>query len=446
MTPIPVVLPSDLDLFRISELESKFKIEFGKSAEDGIRAPGRVNLIGEHIDYMDFGVLPMAIDKDIIMIMTYEPSSLFEIDFRNTDSKFKQQLVNNLDINSKELNWINYVKSGLRGLFDEIGSPKGKVCVLVDSTLPSGAGLSSSSALVICSIFFAYKMWSLYSKHFKIEFNAPSVNKLVQLAIKAERFVGVKAGGMDHSISTYGQKNFACFVEFSPQLKANPVKLKFMEKNDPCFVVAHSNVRSDKHITAPIHYNLRVVELRVACHFLGCLTLKEHFNKSGNFDTCRKDLEILNKDGYTMSTLLELFKMTSNDFKANFHPDFDIKCDTFHPYSRAMHVFNEAERVLKAINATTTKEMGQLMRESQFSCKELFDCSCPEINQLCSMSNSEGCRLTGAGWGGCTIHLVLGKDLQTFLDSIRPFYSHSNMDELVFVTTPSMGACYIEFK
>ena len=444
---IPVVLPGALDTQRLDKLKTEFTKNFKKEVECGIRAPGRINLIGEHIDYSGFGVLPMAIDKDIIMVISFETADSFEIDLRNTDPKFKNEIIKSLEIDDSKLTWTNYFKAGLRGLFDQVGIPKGKINVLVDSNLPSGAGLSSSSALVVCSIFFAQLCWRLYSKSSNTAYTSPTVNKLVQYAIKSEQFVGVKAGGMDQAISTYGQLNSACYVEFVPELKATPAKLEFMEIGDPCFVVAHSNVRADKHITAPFQYNLRVVETRVAAHLLGAETLKDFFDKvNGSFEKCVNDINVLSKEGYTLQQTYSLLNITPSQFKSKFHPDFEIKCDKLELYKRALHVFKEAERVILAQQSKTIEEMGAFMKASQNSCRDLFDCSCPEINQLCALSKSYGSRLTGAGWGGCTIHLIKKHELPQLLESIKPCYKGANMDELVFVTVPSMGACYIDFK
>ena len=445
LSVVPVVRPNDLEIKRLNKLKSQFKEEFNQSVMYGIRAPGRINLIGEHIDYSGFGVLPMAIDKDIIMLINYQPSECFEIEFRNTDFKFKPQVVVDLNINASELSWINYVKAGLRGLLDRVGLPLGKVNVLVDSNLPSGAGLSSSSALVMCSILFADLFCKLYANNSKFIYNAPSLNELVQYAIKSEQFVGVKQGGMDQAISTYGKVNSACYVEFTPELKATPVELEFMSVGDPCFVVAHSNVRADKHVTAPIHYNLRVVETRVCAYLLGVTNLKEYYDNVGGFEQCLNDISIFPKDGYTLEQVYALLNMTPAQFKATFHPDFDIKCTTLALYKRALHVFQEAQRVLLAEKAKTIEEFGGLMNASQQSCRDLFDCSCDEINRLCDLAKSKGSRLTGAGWGGCTIHLIYKHELNDFLESIRPCYEGANMDELVFVTVPSMGACLIDF-
>eukprot|EP00834_Sanchytrium_tribonematis_P004607 NODE_237_length_11991_cov_1.642899.p3 type:complete len:459 gc:universal NODE_237_length_11991_cov_1.642899:4840-6216(+) len=454
---IPTVFPTDLDPQRIAEIQSKFKQAYNQSPQFGIRAPGRINLIGEHIDYSGFGVLPMAINKDIIMLMSYEyhPSEL-NIHFTNTNPQYPPfSISNNFEINQNELNWSNYVKAGIRGLFDHVGVPYGTVHVLVDSNLPSGAGLSSSSALVISSIFFACRVWHLYSKHSNCEFYLPDVYKLIEYAIQSETLVGVKSGGMDQMISTLGQKNHACYIEFSPQLKSTPIQLKFLsrdqnENDQILFVVAHSNVRADKHTTAPMHYNKRVVECKVASDLLGTSNLHEYYQKHPDINKCLTDINIFCKTGFTTTQMLALLNLTPMQFKMKFHNDFEIQGDELHLYKRALHVFTEADRVLQAQSCATVAEMGELMRKSQESCKDNFECSCPEIDQLIQLAMSsgysQGSRLTGAGWGGCTLHMVKKGDLSGFMNAIRPFYEGFEMDELVFVVEPSMGACYIDLQ
>ena len=130
--------------------------------------------------------------------------------------------------------------------------------ILIDGTVPTGSGLSSSAAMVVSSLIS-----SLLST---VTVNTlPSKRKIVELAMISERNVGVNSGGMDQAASVFGEKDKAVFVEFAPELKGTTVKFP---DEEVAFVIANSLVNADKHETAPENYNLRVVETTVSAEIL----------------------------------------------------------------------------------------------------------------------------------------------------------------------------------
>jgi galactokinase len=128
--------------------------------------------------------------------------------------------------------------------------------VLIDGTVPTGSGLSSSAAMVVSSLIA-----SLLSSNT----TSLSKRKIVELSMISERNVGVNSGGMDQAASIFGEKEKAVFVEFAPELKATPIKFS---NDDFIFVIANSLVNMDKHDTAPENYNLRVVETTLSAEIL----------------------------------------------------------------------------------------------------------------------------------------------------------------------------------
>ena len=139
---------------------------------------------------------------------------------------------------------------------------------------------------------------------------------------------------------------------------------------------------------------------------------------------------------------------------------FPVAGDEFRLYQRAKHVFSEAKRVFdfQAVCALqgpdALAQLGRLMDESQASCDALFDCSCPELDSLTALARAkgaEGSRLTGAGWGGCTVSLVRSGTEGTFIPALLADYfpAHGGLqghaqNDVVFATVPGSGACIVE--
>ncbi|KAG0254699.1 galactokinase [Mortierella polycephala] len=486
---------------RWSDLSIRFEKMYGRVPDFIARSPGRVNLIGEHIDYAGFGVLPMAIEDDCLIAVAIDESQsrvrLANVDPTHSPLEFtpKSSQKGYVDINPESHTWSNYFSAGYRGLLDElkIENPKGMLC-LMSGTVPTGAGLSSSSAFVCCAVIATVKAQeSLLNK---ANVKTPSAHELAIISIRSERHVGTMGGGMDQACSILSQPKSALFIEFHPVLKVTPVQ--FPSTLPPiAFVIANTLVTSDKAVTAPVRYNLRVVETRGASRILalalgipvpasGKLHLKQvldaHFEKIGYRSEAKTEAEadiekliemgriverVFGTDeirsGVSFARMCELAGLSEEEF-TRLYIQQPIQAQTFHLYRRAKHVYSEEQRVVqfrdiceKAMGQTDLaaetlfSQLGDLMNASQDSCHSLFDCSCDELEELTVLarrSGAYGSRLTGAGWGGATVSLVAEDKIPEFVVSLKKeFYAKhypdltvADIENAVFATAPSSGA------
>ncbi|XMA10930.1 hypothetical protein WAI453_003721 [Rhynchosporium graminicola] len=439
---------------RWEKLLQQFKTNYGSSPDFVSRSPGRVNLIGEHVDYSLYPVLPMAITADVLLAVrviddTAAPEGHYRIKVSNVQStKFSSHEFDipydTVNIDAKVHEWTNYFKSGLRGAVEHLRQKNGEgykpksMEILMDGSVPAGGGLSSSAAFVSASALAV--MFANGEK---------SVNKtaLTELAIVSERAVGVNSGGMDQSASVFSVRGSALLVSFVPTLKARPVRFS---KTEPeiSFVIAQSFVQSDKQVTGPVCYNLRVVECSLAAAYLhavlnktskplpadsGPLGISLQGFQSTYFSNQKSSLSpeaqltelialtkstLTNEEGYTREEIASTLSCSVSQLNDRFTSTFPIRAERFALRQRALHVFTEALRVLQFLYiledpsqdpSSRAQSLGDLMNATQASCKDLYECSCPEIDDICSIARragSTGSRLTGAGWGGCSVHLV----------------------------------------
>lgn len=476
---------------RWTYLSSRFSEIYGQSPEFIARSPGRVNIIGEHIDYSLYEVLPMAIAADVIIAVSVSKSSEgAKVNISNVDphkfkaAEFAISTSGEVEIDSSTHEWTNYFKAGLRGAMGLLTekNPNLKACsmkVLIDGTVPSGGGLSSSAAFV-CASALAVLRANGQKEVLKKE--------LVELAIVSERAVGVNSGGMDQAASVFSIRGDALSVSFSPQLHAQAIAFP---KTNPefTFMVAQSFVAADKHVTAPVCYNLRVVECTLAAEVLASklkLKLKDDSgplgrslrglqdaylsgeNSPSNVEKLQKMKSLVTEylseeSGYTREQIADSIGISVTDLEERFMTKFPVRAERFLLRQRALHVFEEALRVsnFKSLlqsapsegkgHEDLLKKLGDLMNQTQDSCRDLYDCSCPELDELCRIARRAGAygsRLTGAGWGGCTVHLV-PKDK---VDSIRsawekdyyrakfPDISEGKLAEAVVTSEPGHGS------
>ncbi|KAK2626985.1 hypothetical protein QTJ16_004160 [Diplocarpon rosae] len=487
---------------RWEKLLQQFKGSYGHLPDFISRSPGRVNIIGEHIDYSLYSVLPMAITADVILAVrvmddSEVPTGSYKIKVANMQSeKFPSREFDipyetvNIDANVHE--WTNYFKSGLRGALGSLRAKHGNeykpksMEILMDGTVPAGGGLSSSAAFVSASalaVMFAN--------------GEEQVDKtaLTELAIVSERAVGVNSGGMDQSASVFSLRGSALLVSFVPSLTARPV---YFPKTNPelSFVIAQSFVQSDKQVTGPVCYNLRVVECSLAAAYLsailnkstnplptdsGPLGISLHGLHSTYFAHSPKPIEeqlselvdltkatLTKEEGYTREEIAQVIGLSVPALNDRFTSTFPVRAEKFKLRQRALHVFNEALRVntflsilenpsAATLDSSTSTEkfncsLGALMNATQDSCRDVYECSCPEIDQLCAIARkagSYGSRLTGAGWGGCSVHLVPANKVSTVRKAWEDeYYSKLNLSEeqkeaAVVVSSPGSGSAVI---
>jgi galactokinase len=235
----------------------RFEALYGEKPKYFCRAPGRVNIIGEHIDYCGYSVLPAALDQDFIM--AYIPSDDGKITLNNVDKDTFPKEVLDTDPHQKfreNAHWVNYFLCGYKAVLALDSHLKGKIAkpqgfkVLIDSLVPPAAGLSSSSAFCVCA--------AVTTLHANGLINEIDQATLAELVIAAERMAGTACGGMDQTISIMGKMNTAKLIDFVPSLKATDVKIP----ESVSLVIANSLTPSPKLLTLGTRYNKRVVECR----------------------------------------------------------------------------------------------------------------------------------------------------------------------------------------
>ncbi|KAI9698625.1 MAG: galactokinase [Bogoriella megaspora] len=498
---------------RWQQLLSKFQQTYNRPANFVSRSPGRVNIIGEHIDYSLYEVIPMAITADVLMAVAIHPGNEKPSNVRlaNVDPdkfptrNFEIPTEGEIPIDATAHEWTNYFKAGTRGASILLQEKKGKdyssvgMDVLVDGTVPAGGGLSSSAAFVCASALAVMKA------------NGEDVvdkTKLTELAIVSERAVGVNSGGMDQSASVFPIRGSALYVSFKPSLTAKNVSIPVTDP-ELTFVIAQSFVTSDKHVTAPVCYNLRVVECTIAAACLAKIFglqnplpkdagplgislkgfhdayfeekegVKDNFKTS--VDDLQKQLEQLieltdnylpQTNGYSREEIAHILGFSEDEVEKQFLSSFPVRAERFLLRQRALHVFTEALRVLqfmdllekpptgsdgKTDSKSLMKQLGDLMNETQDSCRDVYECSCPEIDELCKLARSAGAvgsRLTGAGWGGCSVHLVPADKVEKVKEVwTRDYYQKrfsgmtpERLEEAIVVSRPGSGSCIYTVK
>ena len=394
----------------VQEMLPKFKSLFGEAPTFAGRAPGRVNLIGEHIDYCGFAVFPMALEgKHTTVLGRLTDSGVIRV--RNTDpANYPDEDIASVDA-SAELaakdTWARYCEAAVKQYCLELNYKVNGIDLLVHGLVPIASGLSSSAAL-LCSI----------ASLLDVAQGAPhDKQQLVHCTVEAEHRVGMNCGGMDQSISIYGKKGYACIIGFVPP-SVKPVKLP-----NAHFVVAHCMQRAAKLEGYDTNcYNHRVLEVARAAELMkpGCKTIGEVVKEVG-FD---KALELANGLPVNEGNLVLR--------------------------DRAVHVVTEARRVLQ-MEGSSLEQWGKLMCESHESCSKLYQCSSQFLDELVKDGMNAGAiggRLTGAGWGGCTIFMLKPEDdPNVFINKLKEtYYKRHNISEpIVFATKPGEGAHAFKF-
>ncbi|CAH9114999.1 unnamed protein product [Cuscuta epithymum] len=469
---------------RFSRLKSKFIEFYGHPPEIYARSPGRVNLIGEHIDYEGYSVLPMAIRQDTIVAIRKrsadEPEKFLRIG--NVSEKYAictYPADPDQVIDLKNHKWGHYFICGYKGFYEyakskgiDVGVPVG-LDVLIDGIVPTGSGLSSSAAFV-CSATIAIMA------SFGVSFQK---KELAQLTCECERHIGTQSGGMDQAISIMAQSGFAELIDFNP-IRSTDVQLP----DGGSFVIAHSLAESQKAVTAAVHYNNRVVECRLASIVLGIkLGMDPHEAISkvktlsdveglcisfatdrGSSDPVIAVKELLKEEPYSAEDIENVTKENLQTIFADSPSSLDVleAATHFKLYQRAAHVYSEAKRVYAFKDTVSSslsedeklKKLGDLMNESHYSCSVLYECSCPELEELvkvCRDNGALGARLTGAGWGGCAVALVKESHIPHFILNLKDQYYQSRIDKgvinrndlgmYVFASNPSSGAAIFKF-
>lgn len=264
---------------RVRNTAEAFRAHYGRQPKVVVCAPGRVSIIGEHIDYEGYSVLCMALACGICIafdtVVPNDPPATIHhrVKLVNTSVAFQERELalplTESSISSSpdsSLRWSDYFVCGALGMLDHfqqqgncpVGTEALALDLLVDGTVPVGCGLSSSSAMVVAS--------SLVAAMAIDPQNLPSRLEIAQICRQAEHLVGTMGGGMDQAVCCLGQKGSAQFVAFSP-LHVTPTKIP-TQTLGVTFVIANSLVVAEKAVSAATHFNKRVIECALATKLL----------------------------------------------------------------------------------------------------------------------------------------------------------------------------------
>lgn len=362
----------------LRNLKREFAALYGAGDVRCFFSPGRVNLIGEHIDYNGGFVFPCAIEYGTYAAVRKRNDSTINFASTNFDLKVKVN-ADNIYYDKKD-DWANYPK-GVIKIMADMGYKASGMDILISGNIPNGAGLSSSASLEVLTGVIINNLF--------INGEIPQID-LVKIGQKAENnFVGVNCGIMDQFAVGMGKKNSAIMLD------CNTLKYEYanIDLKDYMLVIMNTNKRRALNESK---YNERRAE-------------------------CDEALAIINKY-HRADTLCSLTPEEFENIKSN------IKKVNLR--NRAEHAVYENERVKKAFSALNNGkllEFGRLLTESHNSLRDLYEVTGKELDSIVSEAlKSEGCigaRMTGAGFGGCAIAIVRKTKVDEFKKTVSEKYN-----------------------
>jgi len=370
-----------------------FQERFGRPARYVVAAPGRVNLIGEHTDYNDGFVLPMAIDRYTVIAADTTEGEVARV-YSNLVDEQQEIPLSSGQVSSLPA-WTRYI----RGVFDayrEEGIRPLAFEAVIDSTVPLGSGLSSSAALEVATATLIEAMTGQ---------SVTPVRKALLCQLAEHRGAGVPCGIMDQFSSVLCEAGHLMLLDCRNQ------QTKMVPLTDPSIVVLIINTNVKHELTGG-EYAERREQCEAAAKALGVPSLRE------------ATLAMLEENKNQLADVL---------------------------YRRARHVISEIERTTAAATALAAAqwdEVGRLMYASHASLRDDYEVSCPELDILVASASelgSEhgvvGSRMTGGGFGGCTVSLVKAEAAETVAEKICTRYrEQTGIEATAFATPPAQGA------
>ncbi|HVV55470.1 MAG TPA: galactokinase [Mucilaginibacter sp.] len=359
------------------DLYAEFRNVYNKDAENAFFSPGRVNLIGEHIDYNGGLVMPCAITFGTYVLASANDDNMFR--FRSLN--FKEQLDIPLQDGYQKTGkgWFDY-PLGIIDYFLTEHNPLQGLDLLYYGDIPISSGLSSSASIEVATAYMLNELFGCgYSKL-----------ELVQLSKEVENvFIGVNCGIMDQFAVAFGEKDKALM------LNCDSLEYKAVDANLGDHVLAIINTNKPRNL-AESKYNERVQECQAALKAL------------------QQKLDIQN--------LCDIDAGTFRQYRHLITDEIILK--------RATHVIEENDRVKLAAVALENgnlDEFGKLMYASHDSLKNLYEVSGKELDAIVEYSKTNpdvaGARMTGAGFGGCAIALIKQNSFGTFRDGVAEYYT-----------------------
>ena len=341
-----------------------------------VESPGRINLIGEHVDYNGGFVLPGSIDKRIIIELSVIAGNICSVESKTVKKSFKLNL---RKIAKSKTQWENYIIGVVYNLHILKKLKLKAFKCKIDSNLPIGAGISSSSSL-ICGIISGLN----YLNNLKL-----SSDEIVDIVSDVEHnFIGLKGGIMDQFTIVNGKKNKLLLLNCQNR------DFKYIDSNLSPYKIILFDTKI-KHNLSDSSYNTRVEE-------------------------CNEALQIIKKKYKKYNFLVDVEEKVLNEFKDTLNEKV---------YNRALFVIQENKRTIESANKISQskfKEFGKLMYKSHHGLKELYEVSCEELDFLvefsCSYNEVIGSRMMGGGFGGCTINLIEENFVDDFIKTVSNAY------------------------
>lgn len=356
------------------ELARQFEVRFGNVPRI-FRAPGRVNLIGEHTDYNEGFVMPAAVEFSSLVAISPRPDRKLLIQ----SNQFPGELEFDVDRlpAHRTSSWRDYVL-GVAVVLRQHGSALQGANLLLHGNVPIGSGLSSSASIEVAS---ALAFISLDSKQFSL----PEIAKVCRQA--ENEFVGARVGIMDQFVSCMGKAGHALLLD----------------------------CRSLQFQFAPIPAGVELVV---------CNTMVKHDLASGAYnqrrDECEEGVRYFAKADSTIRALRDVSPELLERIGPQLPPTIRKRCT---------HVIRENQRTLDAARALAVgnlARMGTLMRDSHDSLRDLYEVSCRELDAMVDAAEGLpgfiGGRMTGGGFGGCTVNLVREENAIAFAEQITERY------------------------
>lgn len=378
---------------QVATVAQRFAKTFGRAATVAVGAPGRVNLIGEHTDYNDGYVLPMAIERQTVIAAA--PREDAQARLQSTGVAEEASFAIDSALAPGQPKWANYVKGPIAGYLQR-GIQPGGFDALIDSTVPTGSGLSSSAALEVAT---ATLVETLAGQ------SVDPVDKALICQQAEHDFAGVPCGIMDQFISAMGQRGSALLID----CRTHETRAVPLADDSITVLITNSNVA---HELTGGEYAQRRSQCEAAAQTLGVKALRD---------------------------------ATLDQLEAGRAKLDDVT------YCRARHVITEIQRTLDAADAMQAGDwqaVGKLMFASHASLRDDFEVSVPELDLLVELAQQHvaagdviGSRMTGGGFGGCTVTLVRTDAVARVAEFIAQQYrDKTNIDASYFATKPAQGA------
>lgn len=367
-------------MISIEDLQKKFKEIFKVNYENVFFSPGRVNLIGEHTDYNGGNVFPCALSFGTYGIISKRNDSKVVMNSLNFEELGSIEFdLNNL-VYEKEHNWVNYPKGVIKTFKNHGFNIPSGFNILIYGNIPNGSGLSSSASLELL-------MAVILKDTFNLDLDMLDMVKYCQEA--ENKFIGVNCGIMDQFAIGFGQKDSAILLD------CNSLNYRYSKINMEGYKIVIGNTNKKRGL-ADSKYNERRSE---------CETALKEIQKVKNIDS-----------------LGELTEIEFEKLKSNISNPIHIK--------RAKHAVYENQRTLKAVAALENNDIikfGELMIESHNSLRDDYEVTGKELDTLVSLALKVpgviGSRMTGAGFGGCTVSIVKEDSVDNFIQNLTANYT-----------------------